>query len=159
MMMIDIQAQLGAIRALVAFDLPVDERLRMLRDPTGAALLALLCNAAAKHDERLYAHKSALIRHAISLASDWWAKPHPYGEQYAADTVVYIETALARFAFHCKRDDPLLVDVLDSAPYSDRGWGGVRLQEMARELAHQWLLAQWEQDRKKGATRCDVESC
>lgn len=138
----DAALQLAAARALGQWDIDVRSRHTFLADPTGAALLTLLCNAGAKTNSELYASKSRLIRHAINLAADWWAAPHSYGEQYAADTVIYIETELARFAYHVKRDDPLLSDLLDAAPTSDRGWGGRRLQEIARELAIEWLAQQ-----------------
>jgi len=134
--------QLAALRVLEHWELPTTVRYTFLFDPTRAALLALLCNAGAKSNSGLYASKTRLIRHAISLASDWWATPHNWGEQYAADTVVYIQTELARFAFHVKHDDPNLRDVLERAPKSDRGWDGEKLQERARQLAIAWLAEQ-----------------
>lgn len=138
----DSALQLAAARALGFWDIPVTHRHTFLSDPTGAALLALLCNAGAKHNSDLYASKARLIRHAITLAGDWWATRHIYGDTYVADTVIYIQTELARFAYHVRHDDPLLRDVLATAPTSDRGWDGERLQDRTRELAVAWLAAQ-----------------
>lgn len=137
--MIDSRLELAAARVLGTCDLDVLERARFLDSPTGAALLALLCNAAAKTFPALYAEKSLLLRHAIALSGDWWATPHQYGDTYPADTVIYLETLVGRMAFHVKRSDPLLVDVLSTAPTSDRGWDGQSLQSRARELALVWL--------------------
>ena len=111
----------------------------MLADPRGAALLALLCNAAAKEAPAMYAFKYTLLRRAIELASDWWAAPHAYGDAYEADTVIYIENSIGRFSFHVRSSDPQIADLLADAPTSDRGWSGKPLQPIAKQLAQSWI--------------------
>ncbi|KPV52982.1 hypothetical protein SE17_12245 [Kouleothrix aurantiaca] len=126
---------------LAAFDLPSAYR-RYLQTVgcTGWCLVTLLANAAAKvQPERaaeFYAAKVILLNVAIGHVrmglGEWWAAPHPYGDY--ADTVVYIESPFARFAFHCKKSDPMLAGLLDTHPMSDRGWSGLSLQPYALEL-------------------------
>ena len=126
-----------AIEVLSAWDLPHDPR--FVTDATGSALLALLCNAKAKDVPALYAHKSHLILAALELVNDAWFKPHTgYGE-YPTDTVVFIETAVGRMQFHVRRDDPVLALAIGSLEFNERGWNGVALQPIARQLALEWL--------------------
>lgn len=120
---------------------------RMLSHPEGVAILALLCNAAAKEAPVMYQFKSNLIWLALDLASDWWATPHTYGDTYEADTLIYIENRIGRFAFHVKADDPILAGVVFNAPRSDRGWNGVSMQARARQIALDWLTEQASEER------------
>jgi hypothetical protein len=116
----------------------------MLADSEGAALITLLCNASAKQESEFYQFKGRLLRWALTIAADWWATPHAYGDAYEADTVIYIQTPSHRFAFHVRSDDPALADLLLAPPRSDRGWGGVSLQPIAKQLVVEWLDARSE---------------
>lgn len=116
----------------------------LLNDPEGAALLALLCNASAKAEPVFYLFKTRLLRWAIDHAADWWAAPHIYGDAYDADTCVFIELRRCRLAFHVQSTDEQLRDLLADPPRSDRGWSGVPLQPIARQLVSEWLDAQTE---------------
>lgn len=135
--------QTAAELAVAAFDLDPRHAQRLqTHSPTGWCLLTLLANAAAKQfperEAEFYRAKTLLLCNTIFRArvwnGDWWATPHAYGDTYAADTAVYVETDFARFAFHCKRADPLFVWVLRDAPTSDRGWSGLSLQPYAAQL-------------------------
>ena len=135
--------QLAARLACAVFDIDQDDADQLLTDDTGAALLCLVANAAAKlaqFDAEIavrYEHKRLLLRRAIRMAADWWATPHAYGDY--ADTVVYVETPFARFSFHCRSKDPYLADLLERAPASARGWSGGALQPYAEQLARGYL--------------------
>ena len=113
----------------------------MLNDPEGAALLALLCNAAAKERQLFYRYKYRLIAWAVEQAADWWAAPAaPYGE-YATDTVIYIQHS-ERYAFHVESTNEHMAGLLIDPPRSERGWSGRALQPIARQLAAEWLARQ-----------------
>jgi hypothetical protein len=135
------QIQHAAKLAVAAFDLDPQHAHRLQASVAGAALLTLLANVAAKQFPDLaaeyYAAKVVLLNLAICLATDWWATPHAYGDY--ADTVVYIETQFARFAFHCRKGDPALADLLATAPASERGWSGLSLQAYAVQLVEGYL--------------------
>jgi hypothetical protein len=137
--------QLAARTAASWFDIPAPDADALMGDSTGAAILALLANAGAKavpagpQATARYVIKTYLLRRAIRMARDWWAAPHAYGDSGYADTVVYIETPIARFSYHCKRDDPQLADLLVDHPTSTRGWSGAPLQPVAAQLAATWL--------------------
>ncbi len=135
------QIQHAAKLAVAAFDLDPQHAHRLQASVAGAALLTLLANVAAKQFPDLaaeyYAAKVVLLNLAICLATDWWATPHAYGDY--ADTVVYIETQFARFAFHCRAADPLLANLLRDAPTSPRGWSGLALQAYALQLVAGYL--------------------
>lgn len=140
--------RLAATLIAVAYGFEAEDAEDLLDDPTGVALLTLLANAGAKAAEEQgdhqlaamrYQHKAILLRRAIRRAGDWWATSHAYGQRYGADTVVYVETPFARFAFHCHRADPHLADLLQSAPTSERGWSGQPLQPYAAQLVRAYL--------------------
>jgi hypothetical protein len=118
----------------------------------GAPLLALLCNAGAKFLDRadLYAHKHALLLHAVAMherhGGEWWINahrgyvspyPHPSGAgDYVADTVVYLELpSIGRMSFHVCGTDADLAALMRRAPQDARGWDGRALQPIALELA------------------------
>lgn len=124
---------------LQAWGLDADEAERFLSDADGAAILALLCNAKAKEQAELYVHKPVLLRRAVELSGDWWKKPHGYGEQYAADTVIFIESGVGRMQFHVRSDDPQVADLVAQAVEDGRGWNGVALQPIARQIAEAWM--------------------
>ena len=111
----------------------------MLMDPEGAALLALLCNAKAKETPELYVYKNRLIRWAVDLAADWWAAPHANYGEYETDTVVYIQHGSTQYAFHVSSQDHRLRDILQDPPRSERGWSGIPLQPIAKQLAEEWF--------------------
>lgn len=129
----------AAQMVLQVWGLSASEAERFLSDPDGAAILALLCNAKAKELPELYVYKPVLLRQAVGLAEDWWKKPHGYGDQYAADTVIFIESGVGRMQFHVRADDPAVADLVARAVYDERGWNGVALQPIAREIAERWL--------------------
>ena len=133
--------QTAAELAVAAFGLDPRHAQRLqTHSPTGWCLLTLLSNAAAKQfperEAEFYRAKTILLCNTIFRArvwnGDWWMTPHAYGDY--ADSVVYIETHFARFAFHCKKDDPQLAWVLHDAPASERGWSGLSLQPYAAQL-------------------------
>lgn len=132
--------------AVEAFGLAPADAARLKATASGWCLLTLLANAAAKQfPERaaeFYQAKTALLYTAIcharmAVGGDWWATPHQYGDY--ADTVVYIESSFARFAFHCRKDDPKLAWVLKDAPTSERGWSGRSHQPYAVQLVEGFL--------------------
>lgn len=143
------QTEQQAARVLCSlYGIDQDDADALLGDPTGAALLTLLANAAAKTAQETqdtfrarlcYEFKNILLRRAIRMARDWWAAPHHYGESGYADTVVYIETPFARFSYHCQRDSHAVADFLANAPTSERGWSGLRLQPYALPLVRGYL--------------------
>lgn len=116
----------------------------LLSTTTGTALLCLLANATAKEQPTrqgakiYYQIKAVLLGRAIKLAEDqWWATPHTFGEY--ADTVVFIQTPFARFAFHCRRNDPILGHLLANAPTRAEGWQGGTMQPYAKALIWGYL--------------------
>lgn len=137
----DAQIQNAATLAVTTFGLGIAHARRLQATTAGAALLTLLSNVAAKQfPERaaeFYQAKAVLLSLTICLATDWWATPHAYGDY--ADTVVYVETSFARFAFHCRAADPLLANLLRDAPTSPRGWSGLALQAYALQLVAGYL--------------------
>ena len=111
-----------------------DHQERLLADHDGLALLALLCNQAAKlaeargeHEraQRLYVAKPVLLRAALTAPSAvWWAAPHGWGHGSVA---LFIEVAepVGQIAFHITGDEPELRDLLEDAPGADGrllGW-------------------------------------
>jgi len=132
---------------LAAWELPANCGQMMLADAQGAALLALLCNAAAKRDASLYTYKAPFLAHAIEMArrTGWavWRQAHRFGEQqYNVDTCIWIETALGRMSWHVRSDEPLLTSWLRLLPERDAGWDGVSMQAQAGGLAIRWLAEQ-----------------
>ena len=124
---------------------------QFIADGESLALLALLCNQAAKladargdHStaERLYAIKPVLLRAALQFPDlDWWAAPHAWGR---TTTVLFmtLPEPVGQIAFHIDDDEPLLADLIANAPAAEgRRWDGLPKQQRAGELARQWLAA------------------
>ena len=114
---------------------------QFVADGESLALLALLCNQAAKlaeargdHGtaERLYSFKPVLLRAALEFPSlDWWAAPHAWGR---TTTVLFITVSppVGQLAFHIADDEPLLADLLANAPAAEgRRWDGLPKQQRA----------------------------
>lgn len=134
---------------LSANDLPVDLAGYMLNSADGSALLALLCNAAAKENGYLYRYKSSLISHAISMAHladrDVWKKDHTGYGDYPTDTVIFIKVPFVdggRMQFHVNSDDRILSSTISRLPYRETGWNGILLQPTARWIAQTWIAQQ-----------------
>jgi hypothetical protein len=132
-----------AVAVLAAHSLPAAAAGTMLDNADGAALLALLCNAAAKADPALYIHKAPLLLNAVAQAQQAgvavWAKPHSFEQGYQVDTCVFIETGLGRMQWHVRKGDPILADMIRLLPYREEGWDGISKQAIARQLAVDWL--------------------
>ena len=148
----------------------IDERhtANLLGSADGLALLALLCNAAAKQHPYLY-HLKALLVAAACRATPrncWWVDRHRYAivtqvgwfDQlnlwwharfgwylYAISMpIIFIETGLPfagdtlQLAFHFRPGDEL-PDVGNAPTANGRTWRGQRAQANAGQIATDWL--------------------
>jgi hypothetical protein len=98
---------------------------RFLQSLDGKALLAHLCNAAAKEfNPSFYEYKSDLIFQAIEGNPQAWQE----------DGIVYVETPVGQVSFHVfeGEDD-------DLPPAHGRVWCGLPNQWKARSMALGWL--------------------
>jgi hypothetical protein len=118
-------------------------------DGESLALLALLCNQAAKLADargdqavaqQLYAAKPILLRAALqSPGLVWWAAPHTWGRGTIA-LFVELPPPVGQIAFHLQGDEPELADLFAAVPTADgRRWDGLPKQSRAGELARAWL--------------------
>jgi hypothetical protein len=123
-------------------------RRRLLCSRDGVALLALLCNAAAKRTPTLYRHKAFLIHAAVmrSRRSDWWIDTYTAGLDKTPRSVLLLDTTIGpildlehvQLSFHVQQRD--LVRFFRRAPTAQgRHWKGVPLQPHAEALALAWL--------------------
>jgi hypothetical protein len=98
---------------------------RFLSCADGLALVAHLCNAAAKFIcSSFYEMKGELVEAA--------ANAHPFA--WHRDGVVYIETCVGQVSFHVFEDCDL-----DLIPERDTPWAGGWMQDRAREMALAFL--------------------
>ena len=122
---------------------------QFVADGESLALLALLCNQAAKladvrgdHStaEQLYAYKPILLRAALSSPGlIWWAAPHTWGQGTIA-LFIELPPPVGQIAFHLQDDEPELADLLATAPGAEgQRWDGLPKQAQAGELARAWL--------------------
>lgn len=96
------------------------------KSPTGAVIIALLCNAAAKWcDGSLYDYKSWFIRDALIQHENNWSD----------EGIVYFETPYGQISFHTfDEEDELAADA------NGREWAGGFMQSNAYDIAHQYLF-------------------
>ena len=122
---------------------------QFVADGESIALLALLCNQAAKladvrgdHStaKQLYHSKPILLRAALtSPGLVWWAAPHTWGRGTIA-LFIELPPPVGQIAFHLDGDEPELADLLAAAPEAEgRRWDGLPKQARAGELARAWL--------------------
>jgi hypothetical protein len=123
-------------------------RRRLLCSRDGVALLALLCNAAAKRTPTLYRHKAFLIHAAVirSRRSDWWIDTHVTRPGDVPRSVLLLDTTIGpildlehvQLSFHLQQRD--LVRFFRHAPTAQgRRWMGIPLQPRAEALTLAWL--------------------
>jgi hypothetical protein len=148
----------------------LDERhtAALLGSADGLALLALLCNAAAKSNPNLYQFKALLVAAACRATprNRWWVDSHRYalatpvgwcnrlnlwwesrfGWYLYATTmpIVFIETGLPfeggtlQISFHFRPGDEL-PDVGNAPSANGRTWRKQRAQANAAHIAQQWI--------------------
>lgn len=142
-------AYIGVLRAYPALE-QHPRRHRLLRSRDGIALLALLCNAAAKRNSALYRHKLTLIRATVARSgrSEWWIDPHRFDEGYPVAYGIFIETTIGpicdldrvQVVFHITEADARF---FRNAPTTNgRTWAGIPLQGRAEEIARAFLEQQ-----------------
>ncbi len=123
-------------------------RRRLLCSRDGVALLALLCNAAAKHRPTLYRHKAFLIHAAVvrSRRRDWWIDTHATAPGAAPRPILLLNTTIGpildlervQLSFHLHQRD--VARFFRHAPAAQgRRWMGVPLQPHIEALALAWL--------------------
>jgi len=140
----------------------------LLGSTDGLALLALLCNAAAKNHSTLYQYKALLVSASCRATprNRWWVDSHRYavatqvgwfdrlnrwwesrfgGYLYATSMlIIFIETGqpfagdTLQLAFHFRPGDEL-PDVGNAPPANGRMWRGQRAQAQAAQIAQQWI--------------------
>jgi len=160
---------IAACRAVLAA-WNIDERHAavLLGSADGLALLALLCNAAAKQNPNLYQYKAQLVAAACRATprNRWWIDQHRFaiatpvgwfnrlnlwwesrfGWYLAATTmpIVFIETGVPfdgdtlQLAFHFRPGDDL-PDLGNAPTAQGRHWRKQRAQARAAQIAADWL--------------------
>jgi hypothetical protein len=148
------QLHMAGHAVLAAWQIDPSRADRFFSSSDGLALLALLCNAAAKQHPNLYGFKSALVAAACRATPNdrWWADTHQYGESDQEQMPVYlIETGLPfagetlQLAFHFRPGDEL-PDVGNAPTANGRKWRGQRAQANAAQILVDWLNSQEEID-------------
>lgn len=139
-------AYVGVLRAYPALE-QHPNRQRLLRSRDGIALLALLCNAAAKQNPALYRHKLTLVRATVarSKRSEWWIDPHRFDQGHPVAYGIFIETSIGpildlervQMVFHITEADARFFCNAPTA--TGRTWAGIPLQSRAEELALAFL--------------------
>ena len=101
------------------------ETARLLSSADGVALVAHLCNAAAKQIcESYYQYKPMLVQYAAEIHSFSW---HHNG-------VVYIETVVGQVSFHVFEDETEYLPERESGQ-----WAGGFMQDAAYEMLQAFL--------------------
>lgn len=113
----------------------------LLARPHGQALAAMLANKLAKEAQyelknddlsrTFYKLKSSLLASALrSRQVTYWAASHAHGDYGQVMIMVEDIPGVGQLAFHVRRDDPDLADLLTVAPEpAGRAWDGVKKQE------------------------------
>jgi hypothetical protein len=151
------QLHMAGHAVLTVWQIDPSQADRFFSSSDGLALLALLCNTAAKQHPNLYGFKSALVAAACRATPNdcWWVDTHEYGEgEHAQQMPVYfIETGIVfehdplQLAFHFRSGDDL-PDVVNAPTANGRRWRGQRAQANATQILADWLNSQEEIDER-----------
>jgi hypothetical protein len=120
----------------------------LLDRPAGWALGAMFFNRLAKQAQydhgdlalaaNCYGMKSHMLNGALLGGVPYWATKHVHGNYGQVLLVAEDIPAVGQLAFHVRADDPVLAQVLNTAPAPDgRTWDGVPKQENITS----WIIA------------------